>query len=130
MKKYKGSGKKKATDIVDALLRVPARSLERKVEEMEAELRERKKLSDGILHDMANLRIQLHDQIERLKYADIHGPAWRSRADLKRDLMKVEESMSKEQVQRFKDTSFISEKLREARSDLERQRQKLKLLDE
>lgn len=115
---------------METLVRLPVRNLERMIGELEGEISQRHRISDDILAALGAHRLQLLGEIERMKYLDIGGQLWQSRQELKRRILKVEESIAGESVHCFRDVSWLMEKLREAREALSEQEQRLRLLEE
>ena len=113
-------------ELVSALLRLPAKNLEVRIELIEGEIRERKKLSNEGLLQLGTQQLQIDEKIKQVRYTTNLGDTF-SR-NLKFQFINLEIQKMKEMIGCFKDVSWLRQRLQEAKEELEMEKQKSKLL--
>ena len=113
-------------DLVSALLRIPAKKLEVRIELIEGEIRERKKLSNEGLVQLGTQQLNLDEKIRQLHYTTNLGDTFSK--NLKFQFINLEIQKMKEMIGCFKDVSWLKQRLQEAKEELEMEKQKSKLL--
>ena len=113
-------------ELVSALLKLPAKNLEERIELIEGEIRERKKLSNEGLVQLGTQQLHLDEKIRQLHYTTNLGDTF-SR-NLKFQFINLEIQKMKEMIGCFKDVSWLKQRLQEAKEELEMEKQKSKLL--
>ena len=113
-------------ELVSALLRIPAKNLEERIELIESEIRERKKLSNDGLAQLGTQQLHLDEKIRQLRYST----DWENTfsRNLKFQFINLDIQKMKEMIACFKDVSWLKQRLQEAKEDLEMEKQKSKLL--
>ena len=113
-------------ELVSALLRIPAKNLEERIELIESEIRERKKLSNDGLAQLGTQQLHLDEKIRQLRYST----DWENTfsRNLKFQFINLDIQKMKEMIACFKDVSWLKQMLQEAKEDLEMEKQKSKLL--
>lgn len=129
MTDYKTSGPKEEEDVVDTLLRLPAKSLETQVRQFEGDIRQRQQISDEVLTNLCTHRLRLRDQLERLRYLGFAGQDFASVHKVRAAILQLDQLVTDEMINCFRDLSQLNEKLQQTQSDLERERQKIKLVE-
>ena len=114
-------------DLVNALLRIPAKNLEVRIELIEGEIRERKKLSNDGLVQLGTEQLQIDEKIKQVRYTTNWGDTF-SR-NLKFQFINLEIQKMKEMIGCFKDVSWLKQRLQEAKEELEMEKHKSKLLE-
>ena len=113
-------------DLVSALLRIPAKNLEERIELIESEIRERKKLSNNGLLQLGTQQLQIDEKIKQVRYTTNWGDTFSK--NLKFQFINLEIQKMKEMIGCFKDVSWLKQRLQEAKEELEMEKQKSKLL--
>ena len=113
-------------DLVSALLRIPAKKLEVRIDLIENEIIERKKLSNEGLVQLGTQQLHLDEKIRQLHYTTNLGDTF-SR-NLKFQFINLEIQKMKEMIGCFKDVSWLNQRLLEAKEELEMEKHKSKLL--
>lgn len=127
MADYKTKERKYEDDeLVSALLKIPAKNLEERIELIESEIRERKELSNEGLAQLGTQQLHLDEKIRQIRYTTDRGDAF-SRS-LKFQFINLEIQKMKEMIGCFKDVSWLKQRLQEAKEDLEMEKHKSKLL--
>jgi len=116
-------------EIVDALLRLPAKNLECRIKQLGSEITERQKLRNHALGTLGTHRLQLEAEIERLKYLTQNSQGWRQSKELQAELLEIQRNIIRETIACFHDVSQLQEKLQEAQAAFELAREKLKLIE-
>ena len=107
-------------------MRIPAKNLEVRIELIEGEIRERKKLSNDGLVQLGTQQLQIDEKIKQLRYTTNWGDTF-SR-NLKFQFINLEIQKMNEMIGCFKDVSWLKQRLQEAKEELEMEKQKSKLL--
>ncbi len=113
-------------ELVSALLRIPAKNLEERIELIESEIRERKKLSNDGLAQLGTQQLHLDEKMRQLHYSTDWGDTFSK--NLKFQFINLEIQKMNEMIGCFKDISWLKQRLQEAKEDLEMEKQKSKLL--
>jgi len=113
-------------ELVSALLKLPAKNLEERIELIESEIIERKKLSSEGLAQLGTQQLHLDEKIRQVRYTANWGDTF-SR-NLKFQFINLEIQKMNEMIGCFKDVSWLKQRLQEAKEDLEMEKQKSKLL--
>ena len=113
-------------DLVNALLRIPAKNLEVRIELIEGEIRERKKLSNDGLVQLGTEQLQIDEKIKQVRYTTKWGDTVSK--NLKFQFINLEIQKMKEMIGCFKDVSWLKQRLQEAKEELEMEKHKSKLL--
>ncbi len=113
-------------ELVSALLKLPAKNLEERIELIESEIRERKNLSNEGLVQLGTQQLQLDEKMRQLRYTTEWGDTFSK--NLKFQFINLEIQKMKEMIGCFKDVSWLKQRLQEAKEDLEMEKQKSKLL--
>ena len=113
-------------ELVSALLRIPAKNLEERIELIESEIREREKLSNDGLAQLGTQQLHLDENIRQVRYTTSWGDTFSK--NLKFQFINLEIQKMKEMIGCFKDVSWLKQRLQEAREELEMEKQKSKLL--
>ena len=124
---YKAKKREDVEDeIVGALLKLPAKNLEERIELIESEIIERKKLSNEGLAHLGTQQLHLDEKISQLRYTADWGDTFSK--NLKFQFINLEIQKMKEMIGCFKDVSWLKQRLQEAKEELEMEKQKSKLL--
>ena len=113
-------------ELVSALLRLPAKNLEVRIELIEGEIRERKRLSNDGLVQLGTEQLQIDEKMRQVRYTTNWGDTF-SR-NLKFQSINLEIQKMKEMIGCFKDVSWLKQRLQEAKEELEMEMQKSNLL--
>ena len=125
---YKGEKRDEDDDeIVSTLLKIPAKNLEERIELIESEIRERKKLGNDGLAQLGTQQLHLDEKMRQLRYSTERGDTFSK--NLKFQFINLESQKMKEMIGCFKDVSWLKQRLQEAKEDLEMEKHKSKLLE-
>ena len=113
-------------ELVSTLLKIPAKNLEERIELIESEIIERKKLSNKGLAQLGTQQLHLDEKLRQLHYSTDWGDAFSK--NLKFQFINLEIQKMKEMIGCFKDVSWLKQRLQEAKEELEMEMQKSKLL--
>lgn len=110
------------------LLMIPIENLEQRIKEIEEEIVERLGIRETILQELEHQRKGIENAINQLEF-DRFNPVFVSRKTaLESQMLSVEQSKLHEQVACFRDIVILNEKLRFAKEELKKQKEKSKLL--
>ena len=110
------------------LLMIPIENLEQRIKEIEDEIFERLRIRETIFRELEHQRKKLEGKVNQLEY-DRFNPTFISRkTTLESQMLSVEQGKLHEQVACFRDIVILREKLRFAKEELKKQREKSKLL--
>ena len=123
---YKEKKRDEEDEIVSALLKIPAKNLEERIELIESEITERKKLSNNGLAQLGTQQLHLDENIRQVRYTTSWGDTFSK--NLKFQFINLEIQKMKEMIGCFKDVSWLKQRLQEAKEDLEMEKHKFKLL--
>ena len=129
MTDYKSRVQEESDAVVNALLKLPVKNLESRIKEIVSELKQRQRISDERLSGLGTHRLQVLDQLHRLRYLDLLGVGVRPSTLALRDLLQIEQGIAEELTACFRDALGLKEKLQDARESLETSKQKLKLIE-
>lgn len=121
---------RESDEIISALLRLPSRNLETRINELENEIQERQKMRNHTLSKLATHRITLREQKDRLKYLSLIDQSPILLQSIAGDLLKIEISMAGELKDGFRDISKLKERLQEAQEELDMEKQKLAMISD
>ena len=116
-------------DVLDSLMKLPARNLEARIRQLEAEITARKGISDNILSDLGTKKLQLEQQLWQQRYAGFAGAGTQAKDEAERQRIKAEFLTHQELVACFRDLSRIWEQLQQAQEQLALEQEKLRLLN-
>jgi len=116
-------------DVVDTLLRLPKKNLEKRIIALENEIRQRQRLSDKAISVLSTQRRRLKDELKRLYYLCQSFNGKKIKSETKTKIIRLDEDILKELIRNFKDISELNEKLLQTNEELEKLTQKLKLID-
>lgn len=122
-----GEGSEKP-DQVEALLDLPARNLESRLKQLEAEIKQRQQISQDTLSVLGTQKLRLDDRLFRLRYSASPGDPTGLDRTLSQQRVRLDESVQSERVACFRDTVRLKEQMQEAREDLAVENQKRELL--
>ena len=128
MTKYELNRNQEEDDIVEALLRLPTKNLETRIKELEKEVQTRQKLSQEALLVMGTRQLNLEERVWHLRYAMLESAGSRTRDELNKQIQNLEAWKLNEMIACFRDLSGLRERLQQSREELEKARQKLKLV--
>lgn len=115
-------------DNLNRLLTIPIENLEQRIKEIETEIIERLQIKETILAELEHQRKKLEGEINRLRY-NSYNPAFVSRQiALESQMLNIEQGKLHEQVACFRDIVILKEKLRFAKEELKKQKERAKLL--
>ena len=124
---YKAKKRDEEDEIVSALLKIPAKNLEKRIDLIENEIGERKRLSNEGLVQLGTQQLRLDEKIRQIRYTADWGDTFSK--NLKFQFINLEIQKMKEMIGCFKDVSWLKQRLQEAKEDLEMEKQKSKLLE-
>ena len=110
------------------LLMIPIENLEQRIKEIEEEIIERLRIRETIFRELEHQRKKLEAKINKLEYARYNPASLSSKTSLESQTLSVEQGNLHEQVSCFRDIVILREKLRFAKEELKKQREKSKLL--
>lgn len=110
------------------LLMIPIENLEQRIKEIEEEISERLQIKEALLTELEHQREELEAKINELEF-DRFNPVFISRKTaLESQMLNVEQGKLHEQISCFRDVGMLKEKLRFARDELRKQKEKSKIL--
>ncbi len=115
-------------EIVEGLLQLPSKNLETRIKAIESEIDERHKMRNHVLTKLQTHKAQLKSHKERLKYVSLSGQSPEVLQRVVGDLLKIDNSMSIELKDCFRDISRLKERLQEAREEFEIEKKKLAMI--
>lgn len=118
----------KADRSLDELLALDKANLEARIERLESEIEERKRLSDETLTTLANERLRLNDTIWKMRYLSHFDTAFTGKTTLMAQRQQIERLSAEEKIARFKDLSQLEYNRQRARERLEQERKLRELL--
>lgn len=118
------TSKEDENDIISDLLNVSKNNLEDKLKLLENELFNRRQIFDEVMTNLGTNKIQLEDRLHRFRYVGFQGQEM-----MIRDLSHLDFKIVSEWSEYFRDMLHLKEKLQEARSELNMERFKNKLID-
>jgi len=124
--KYKK--KREEDDLLSNLLRLPVRNLEVRINELEKDIRCRRKINDSIVTNLGSRRLQLEDKIRQMRYIGLIDPKANT-VGILGQIIRIEKQISDEITSCFKDVTKLKDRLNLLSEELESARQKLKLMD-
>lgn len=116
-------------DIIGSLLKLPAKSLESKVKQLEHEIGTRKHLNNKALSTLGTRLIRLNDQLWLMRYLSVSNPGFAAKGNCESQITRLEELKTSENMNCFKDLLELTDKLQNTLDDLEIEKQKLSLLE-
>ena len=126
MKKQKKS-KDEEDYLFQALIDAPAKNLERRIQEIESEIGERRKLSFEIDAKLSTQQIRLEEELWRNRY-NANTNNW-SQRNLGLKFIDLEIQRQREMVDSFRDMSRFRERLINAQEESEVEKLKKKLIE-
>jgi exonuclease VII large subunit len=121
---------KENDELVEALLKLPSKNLEARINAIESEIDERHKMRNHVLTKLQTHKTQLKGHKERLKYVSLSGQSPEVLQRVVSDLLKIDNSMAIELKDCFRDISRLKERLQEAREEMEIERQKFAMISD
>jgi hypothetical protein len=118
------------SDILGALLGQPARNLEALIAQLEHQIAERKSLNDQFISSLGTQILTLQEKVRRLAYALPTEPMFKAKRESERQILDLERLRMKETLECFQELSTLQGKLLEAQSQLQREWQKVRLLQQ
>lgn len=115
-------------EIVDTIVALPAKNLEKRIKDIENELNIRRSILNEALLSLGTRGLQLEDKIRQMRYSGILGSAINVKVALEKELAITEIRKTDELISYFRDVSRLKEGLRDAREELELEKQKRKLV--
>lgn len=113
---------------IEKLLKLPVENLVERIKEIENDIIERFQIRTRIFSDLEHERRKLEDMINQLEY-NRFNPAFLSRkTGLESQMLSVEQGKLHEHVACFRDVVMLKEKLRFAKEELKKQKEKFNLL--
>ena len=129
MAKYDSKRGAEEKDPIITLLKLPAKSLEVKVKQLESEIDTRKQLSNKSLSTLETRILRLQDQLELMRYLSVFSPGFAVKRDFESQITRLEALKISETMSCFKDLFELTEKLETTLEELEIEKHKLRLLD-
>lgn len=117
-------------ELVEALLRLPSKNLETRIDSIETEIKEREQMRNHILSKLETFKGQLKSHKERLKYLPSTGQSQTIVQKIAGELLKIDIGIGQELKDCFKDISRLKERLQEAREEFEMEKKKLALVSD
>lgn len=121
----RGSKNKEIDEIIDTLIGIPAKNLENKIKELEAEINMRRNVLNEALTGLGTRGLQLEEKIWQMRYSGININVL-----LEKELSRTEIRKTDELISYFRDVSRLKEKLQDAREELALEKEKRKLVKE
>jgi len=115
-------------NILKSLLSSTKNNLEQRVKELTEEIENRKEISNQILSSLGTAKIQIENNLWRLRYISMFNEAFIVNRDFMRQIMRIEEQISSELINNLQDNLKIKLKLQDIKEELELEKQKFKLL--
>jgi len=122
----KKSQQGKAGDIVENLLRQPAKDLSRHIQLLENEIKVRIEQSDESMTRLGTQRLMLEDKIKRLRYSTEWGDLFHR--NLIFQCISVDKEVAFQAAQLTRELFELEEKLLRLRSELKLEKNKFKLI--
>ena len=110
-------------EIVDTIIELPAKNLEKRIKEIEAEIWMRRNILNEALTGLGTRGLQLEEKIWQMRYSGININVL-----LEKELAGTEIRKTDECISYFRDVSRLKEKLQDAREELELEKEKRKLV--
>jgi len=129
MAKYRGAKESEEDDVVDTLLKLPAKNLESRLRQLESDVRQRHDLRNHALSTLGTHKLQLKDQSFRLRYASLSNTGFQTSQDCLREIIRLDQSIISEMISCFQDVLRLKENIQEAQEELELEKQKLLLIE-
>lgn len=117
------SKEREIDEIVDTIIDLPAKNLEKRIEEIEAEINMRRNVLNEALTGLGTRGLQLEEKIWQMRYSGININVL-----LEKELSRTEIRKTDELISYFRDVSRLKEKLQDAREELELEKEKRKLV--
>ncbi len=105
-------------DLVDALIRIPVKSLEKRVSELEGEIETRKSIRDSIMSELSTKALQMQDRLQLFRYLNVFDSGFRAISEIKNQVLKINDMKINETINCFRDLSKLAEKLHEVSLEL------------
>lgn len=118
----------KDEEIVETLLRLPARNLESRVTALEDQIQRRQTIQRDIVLQLDTLKLRLEDRIWQLRYVHFVPQFLAELEAARHQLLHVETLLANEQRDSFRDTVKLHELIQEAREEQKLAEERLKLL--
>lgn len=119
----RGSKNKEIDEKIDTLIGIPAKNLENKINELEAEINMRRNVLNEALTGLGTRGLQLEEKIWQMRYSGININVL-----LEKELSRTEIRETDELISYFRDVSRLKEKLQDAREEFELEKEKRKLV--
>ena len=116
-------------DVVAALLGLPVSNLEERIKYLEHEIAYRRILRDKILSTIGANQLRFKDEFWRLRYIPVFNPAFNHISHLKREIALLEAGRINEWLACFRDISRLNERLQQAREELNKEKEKKRLVE-
>ncbi|MEZ5357199.1 MAG: hypothetical protein R3F48_00120 [Candidatus Zixiibacteriota bacterium] len=122
--------KEEETDTeIEEFIRLPKKNLASRIEWFEKQIRTREKLSDESIAKLNTQQFLLEERIKALRYAQGSERATGIRKDFQIQHQILEVYKLNEILACFKDVSYLQFRIQDAQEELNKQNQRLKLLD-
>lgn len=119
---------KEVNSLLEALIALPIKSLERKIWQLQKDIKEREKLRNGHLTNLSTKRLHLQDINKKLNYFNVFDSRFKDKMAICQQISEIETTISDEKLTSFKDLIELKGKLDHAQEELERAKRKLGLL--
>jgi len=129
MTKNRPGERSETPDQVEALLGLPARNLESRIKQLEAEIKQRRQISQDTLSVLGTQKLRLDDRLFRLRYLATPSDPLMLERTLGWQNLQLDQSIGNEAMVCFRDIDRLKERLQEAREELAFEKQKLALLE-
>lgn len=110
-------------EVIDTIIELPAKNLEQRIKEIEAEIFMRRNILNEALTNLGTQKLQLEGKIWRMRYSGININVL-----LEKELAGTKIRKTDELISYFRDVSGIKEKLQDAIEELELEKEKRKLV--
>lgn len=112
---------------IERILRLPARNLESRIAELESAVRERQQISWDALSGLGTERLRLEERLHRMRYAGLAGGISQAEVTMKRNQVSLDQTVIQELVNCFNDVQRLKDQLRQAKEELQLEKQKFNL---
>ena len=111
-------------EIIDTLIELPEKNLEKRINEIESEISMRRNILNEALSNLGTQKLQLEGKICQMRYSGINVNLL-----LEKEFAKTVIRETSEWVSYFRDVSILKEKLQDAREELNLEKEKRKLVE-
>lgn len=128
MTKNRPGERSEPPDQIEVLLGLPAKNLESRIKQFEAEIKQRYQLSWDVLSEFGTQKLRLNDRLSSLRYAATPSDPFVLDRTLGQQRLRLDESIQNERIASFRDVIRLKEQLQEAREELAFEKEKHALL--